>query len=298
MTDLDDILAAVPMTVDVLHRRPVAVDGIRSIDGAGPTHLTFARGKHVAAAAGSEAAVIVTDADAATLAGFPNFAATVWVLTENPRLFVAHAAGLFDRPRPQGIHPSAVVDPTAQLGADVAVGPLSSIGAGARIGDGTWIGPGVHVYRDAVIGERCVLHGGVIIGGDGFGFERDGEQWVKIPHLGTVIIGDDVEIGANSCVDRGTFGDTVLEDGVKLDNLVHVAHNVRVGTGTVLTANTMVAGSTVIGPGVWSGPSTSFMNGITVGAGAFTGLGAVVIKDVEPGQVVAGVPAKPIEKRK
>lgn len=164
-----------------------------------------------------------------------------------------------------GVHPSAVLDPTARLGAGVSIGPLAVVEAGAEIGDGAVIGAQCHIGRNARIGARtrlapqvvvgfdCVvgadglLHSGVVIGADGFGLAPTKQGYVKIEQLGAVRIGDAVEIGANTCIDRGALGDTVLEDGVKIDNLVQIAHNVRIGAHTAFAGCAAVAGSARIG---------------------------------------------------
>jgi UDP-3-O-[3-hydroxymyristoyl] glucosamine N-acyltransferase len=169
------------------------------------------------------------------------------------------------KPLAVGVHPSAIVEAGARIDATASVGALAFVGEGAVIGRGTSIGPQCHVGANAVIGAdtrlaaqvvvgercrigaRCILHGGAVIGADGFGFAPAGGRWEKIEQLGAVDIGDDVEIGANSCVDRGALQDTVLERGVKLDNLVHIAHNVFVGAHTAMAACVGIAGSTRIG---------------------------------------------------
>jgi len=210
------------------------------------------------------AAVIVAPAmkDAASARGAA-------IVTADPYLYFARLTQWWAqrvRPRPQpGVHPSAVVDESAQIGEGAHVGALAVIEAGARIGAGAVIGPQCHVGRNARIGEgtrlaaqvtvgfdcsigaRGIVHSGVVIGADGFGFAPTREGYVKIEQLGAVRIGDDVEIGANTCLDRGALGDTVLEDGVKLDNLIQIAHNVHVGTRTAMAGCSAVAGSTRIG---------------------------------------------------
>ncbi len=169
------------------------------------------------------------------------------------------------RPAVAGVHPSAVIEPGARIHAEASIGALSHVGEGAVIGRGAVIGPQCHIGAHAqvaehsrlaaqvVVGEgcrigaRCILHGGVVIGADGFGFAPVDGRWEKIEQLAAVVVGDDVEIGANSCVDRGALTDTVLEQGVKLDNLVHIAHNVVVGAHTAMAACVGIAGSTRIG---------------------------------------------------
>ena len=191
------------------------------------------------------------------------------ILCADPYLYYARLTQWWAaRTRPAaatGVHPSAVIEAGAQIDATASVGPLSFVGAGAVIGPGVRIGPQCHVGAGAFIGEgtrlvaqvvfgdgcrigaRGLLHGGVVIGADGFGFAPTEGRWEKIEQLGAVRIGDDVEIGANSCVDRGALRDTVLEHGVKLDNLVHIAHNVHVGAHTAMAACVGIAGSTRIG---------------------------------------------------
>jgi acyl-[acyl carrier protein]--UDP-N-acetylglucosamine O-acyltransferase len=146
-----------------------------------------------------------------------------------------------------GIHPSAVVDPQAEVDPTARIGALCVVERGARIGAGTVLKARVTVGEDCVIGERCLMHRGAVIGADGFGFAPDAGGWEKIEQLGAVRIGDDVEIGANTCIDRGALQDTVIEDGVKLDNLVQIGHNVHVGRHTAMAGCVGVAGSATIG---------------------------------------------------
>lgn len=182
-----------------------------------------------------------------------------------------------------GVHPSAVVEPGVELGAGVHIGALTVVEAGARIGDGAVIGPQCHIGRNARIGDgtrlaaqvvvgfdcavgaRGVIHSGVVIGADGFGFAPTRDQgYVKIEQLGAVRIGDDVEIGANTCIDRGALGDTVLEDGVKLDNLIQIAHNVHIGTRTAMAGCSAVAGSTRIGARCTVGGGAGILGHLTI----------------------------------
>jgi UDP-3-O-[3-hydroxymyristoyl] glucosamine N-acyltransferase len=149
---------------------------------------------------------------------------------------------------PAGIHATAVIDPSAQIDASATVGALCVVGAGARIGANTRLAARVTVGKGCQIGARCILHSGVVIGADGFGFApRADKSWEKIEQLGNVRIGDDVEIGANTCIDRGALDDTVIEDGVKLDNLIQVGHNVRIGKHSAVAGHAGIAGSATIG---------------------------------------------------
>jgi len=145
------------------------------------------------------------------------------------------------------VHASAVVHPEAVVDASACIGPLCVVERGARIGAGTWLKSRVTVGEDCQIGARCIVHAGAVIGADGFGFAQENGVWVKIEQLGAVRIGDDVEIGANTCIDRGALEDTVIEDGVKLDNLVQIGHNVHVGRHSAMAGCVGVAGSAHIG---------------------------------------------------
>ncbi len=180
---------------------------------------------------------------------------------------------------------------------DAAIGYGVVLGEGVRIGRGVEIGPYTCIAHTSIgagtkIGAHCS------IGLQGFGFERSlSGEWVRFPHIGTVEIAEDVEIGSNTCIDRGALGATRVERGAKIDNLVHIAHNVVVGEGCLIIAHAMVAGSVKLEPGAWIAPSAAILNQLTVGAGATIGLGAVVIRDVAPGATVAGNPARPLAPR-
>jgi UDP-3-O-[3-hydroxymyristoyl] glucosamine N-acyltransferase len=176
----------------------------------------------------------------------------VCIVTPQPYLYYARLSQWWrDQAQPEqhgGIHPSAVVHATAQVHASAVIGPLCDVGAHASIGAHTRLTARVSVGERCVIGERCILHPGVVIGADGFGFApREDKSWEKIEQLGAVRIGNDAEIGANTCIDRGALDDTIIEDGVKLDNLIQIGHNVRVGKHTAMAGNAGVAGSATIG---------------------------------------------------
>lgn len=207
----------------------------------------------------------------------------------NPRLDYARAVARFfiSRVTP-GIDPAARVSPSASVGDGVAIGAGCSIGA-STIGAESVIGPGCHVGDRITIGERCILHPGVVIGTPGFGYERDeAGAPIGVPHLGTVVVDDDVEIGANSCIDRATIGETTIGARTKIDNLVHIAHNVTIAEECLIAASAVVAGSSRIGRGVWIGPGAVISDGIVVGDGASVSLGAVVVRDVPAGSRVTG----------
>lgn len=208
------------------------------------------------------------------------------------------------RPRPAaGIHPSAVVSPEAVIGSGVSIGPLAVVEAGAVIGDDAIVGaqcsigerarigartrlaPHVVVGFDCVVGERCIFHSGVVIGADGFGFAPHQGRWEKIEQLGAVRIGNDVELGANTCVDRGALDDTVIEDGVKLDNLVQIAHNVHIGEHTAMAGCVGVAGSAHIGKHCTVGGAGMILGHLTLADNVHVSSGTLISRSIhKPGQ--------------
>ena len=236
------------------------------------------------------------------------------VRVKDADLAVAVVLQLFEPDPPAcepGIHSTAVVDPTAQIGEGTAIGPGCYIGAGVTIGANAKLYPNVTVLDDSSIGSdtiiwsgtvvrercrigsECILHPNVTIGADGFGYRPspDGSRLVKIPHIGTVWIGDGVEIGAGSCVDRGKFSATTIGDGTKIDNLVQIAHNCTLGKSCAIAGQAGMAGSATLEDGVLMGGSSKVVDHVTVGAGAKIGGGAGVISDVPPGKTLLGVPA-------
>lgn len=192
---------------------------------------------------------------------------TAHIVADNPYAYFARLSALFNAPAelPGGSHPSAVISPEASIGERVHVAALAVIEAGAVIGAGSVVGagayvgpevrigencllhPNVSIYRGCMLGNRVIVHSGAVIGADGFGIAMDGGRWIKVPQVGRVRIGDDVEVGANTTIDRGALDDTIIEDGVKLDNQIQVAHNVRIGAHTAVAACVGIAGSTRIG---------------------------------------------------
>lgn len=228
------------------------------------------------------------------------------IVTDDPYLYFARLTQWWSRrvrPRPvAGVHPSAVVDATAVIGPDVSIGPLAVIEAGAiveegaligaqchvgaraRIGAHTRLAPQVTVGFDCVVGARCVFHSGVVIGADGFGFAPNQGRWEKIEQLGAVRIGDDVELGANTCVDRGALDDTVIENGVKLDNLVQIAHNVHVGEHSAMAGCVGVAGSARIGKHCTVGGAGMILGHLTLADNVHVSSGTLISRSVlKPG---------------
>ena len=183
------------------------------------------------------------------------------------------------------VHPSAVIHPQAHVDASARIGPLCVVERGAHIGANTWLKSGVTVGEDCRIGERCIVHAGVVIGADGFGFALFEGRWEKIEQLGAVRIGNDVEIGANTCIDRGALDDTIIEDGVKLDNLVQIGHNVHVGANTAMAGCAGVAGSARIGANCTVGGGAVVLGHLQLADGVHISAASVVMRSIrQPGQ--------------
>jgi len=235
------------------------------------------------------------------------------IRTEATRVAFAQLLALFHpqtKPEP-GIHPAAVVHESAVIGSDVSIGACAVIDADARIGDDTVIHPSAYigarvsvgngcviypmtcVLHNCVIGNRVILHSGVVIGADGFGYVKDGERHRKIPQAGNVVIEDDVEIGANSAVDRATIGSTVIGSGTKIDNQVQVGHNVKVGKNCIICGQVGIAGSCVIGDSVTIAGQAGISDHITIGSNVIIGGSAGVITNVPDNSFYSGFPARP-----
>ncbi len=211
------------------------------------------------------------------------------IVTPDPYLYFARLTQWWRQQQPKSntphIHPSAVIDPTAQIDPTARIGPLCVIEARARVGAGSWLKSRVTLGEDCQIGQRCILHAGVVIGADGFGFAPHASGWIKIEQLGAVRIGDDVEIGANSCVDRGALDDTIIEEGVKLDNLVQIGHNVHVGAHTAMAGCVGVAGSARIGSRCTVGGGAVILGHLTLADQVHISAASVVMRSIlQPGQ--------------
>lgn len=226
----------------------VLIDGLAPLESAGHQHLSFlSHPKYQNQLATSQAACVIVSPQMKV----PAQVRGACIVVEQPYLYFARVTQLWKNRLAKSttpmVHASAVIDPDAFVHPLARIGPLCVIERGARIGAHTVLKSRVTVSEDCVIGERCLLHSGVVIGADGFGFAPNAGAWEKIEQLGSVRIGNDVEIGANTCIDRGALQDTVVEDGVKLDNLIQIGHNVRVGKHTAMAGCAGVAGSATIG---------------------------------------------------
>ncbi len=290
------------------------LSGVAAPDSAGATDLIYVENKrHLDRAAASEARCVVI-APGLALDG------KTLLRAANPKLAFARAAAWLVPPVPVAtdIHPTAVISPTAQLARGVAVGPFAVIEENVKVGEGTEIGafcflgrgsrlgkqcrlhPRVTLYAGAWLDDRVIVHAGAVVGSDGFGYVAEGGKRWKFPQVGQIKIGSDVEIGANTTIDRGSLDLTEISAGVKIDNLVHIAHNVHIGENTVIAAQTGISGSAVIGRDVAFGGQAGLGDHCRIEDGAVIGGQAGILpgKTIRNGQIVWGTPARPLEKFK
>jgi UDP-3-O-[3-hydroxymyristoyl] glucosamine N-acyltransferase len=289
----------------------VVIDGVAGIREARSGQLTFlANPKYERFLETTRASAVVVspdDREAGERAGRP------LLIARNPYGAFARAMELFAGPGAvveRGVHPSAVVSPTAVLGRDVAVGacavvmeravindravvhPCVYVGPGVEIGSDTILYPNVTVKSASVLGDRVIVHSGTVIGSDGFGFATENGEHRKVPQIGNVVVEDDVEIGANVCIDRATTGTTLVSRGTKIDNLVQIGHNVVIGPGSIVVAQVGISGSTELGGGVVVGGQAGLAGHLVVGDRAMIGAQAGVTRDVPAGERVSGYPAR------
>lgn len=223
------------------------------------------------------------------------------IISTNPRLeFIRVLSQFFAQEKPKGfIHPSANIETGATIGENVFIGAGCYVSAQSIVGDGCILHPNVVLDNRVVLGRNCEIKSGAVLGQEGFGFERDDDgEPVHFPHFGDVIVGDNVFIGSNTTVERATLGSTIIENNVKVDDLVQIGHNSHIGEGSMITVGAIVCGGAVLKPQSYLAPNVSVKEKVSIGRRAFAGLGAVVLKDVADGAVVAGVPAKEINKNK
>ncbi len=288
----------------------VVVTGLASIDDAGPGELTFLanpRYEKFLESTGASAIII-----SAQYEGSPLLEGRTALLADDAYVAFAAALAVFD-PGPEaiatGVDPGACVADTAVLGDGVSVGPCAVIMGGAAIGARTVVHAGAYVGADSVVGEDCIIfpnatikrsvtigdrvfiHSGTVIGSDGFGFAWDGKCHRKVPQIGTVIVANDVEIGANACVDRATIGATRIGRGTKIDNLVQIAHNVEIGESSIIIAQVGISGSTRVGNGAVLAGQAGIAGHIQIGDRAVVAAQAGVMGDVPAGENVSGYPA-------
>ncbi len=283
----------------------LTIQSVCPFESAGPGDLTLAADrKHLAQLEATRASAVIVPL------GAPSSTKTLLV-TDQPKVAFARLLALFTaKPfKASGISSLARIGERCRIPTEVSIAPFVFIGddvvmgegvtifSGVHVGDGCSIGPGctlhpnVVLYPGITLGQRVILHSGCVIGADGFGYVFDGKEQVAIPQTGTVVIRDDVEIGANSCVDRATFGETVIERGVKIDNHVHIAHNCRVGENTVIVAQVGISGSVEIGRNCVFAGHSGVVDHVKIGDDVTVLMKSGVSKDVPPGSVISGQPA-------
>lgn len=290
------------------------IKGVSSITNAQPGTITFlSQPRYVSYAENTAAAAVVVGRN------WQGKCKCTVVRVDNPDMAFTKIVSMFSPPPPPiswHIHSTAIIGEDAKLGSNVSIGPYTIIEDYVEIGNNTiiygscYIGykvkigancliyPHVSIREYCRLGDRVIIHNGAVIGSDGFGYNRSGEKWVKIPQVGIVTIGNDVEIGSNVTIDRARFGETVICDGVKIDNLVQIAHNVIIGDNTAIAAQTGIAGSTVLGSNVQCGGQAGISGHLKVGNSAIIGAQAGVTKNVPDGEFVSGYPALPHNKAK
>jgi UDP-3-O-[3-hydroxymyristoyl] glucosamine N-acyltransferase len=290
----------------------IEIKGLAGIDSANPGDLTFATDEDkLSIAEGSKASCILTN-KAVRASKKP------LIRVDNPKLSFLIIYNTLNTPKPRAAfrHPTAVVAESVRLGKNVWIGPHVSIEEGVEIGDNAIIEsnsvikkncrigascriyPNVTLYDDTVLGHNVILHGGAVIGADGFGYVRDKDKIYKFPQTGKVVIGDDVEIGANTTVDRGSMSDTVIGSGSKIDNLVQIAHNVKIGKNTIVAGHTGISGSTTIGENSTIAGKVGIADNLSIGSNVIVGGGSSVIGSIRDNEVVWGFPARPIREMK
>ncbi len=270
-----------------LHGSPqTPIDKLAPLESAGPRELSFlSHPKYQSHLLQSHAACVIVTAQ------FKDLALTrgACIVTDDPYFYFAQLTQLWKKrtaPVPAyRIHPSAVVDATATVHETAIIGPLCVVERGAKVGALSQLKSRVTLGENCQIGERCIVHAGVVIGADGFGFAMHQGAWVKIEQLGAVTIGNDVEIGANTCIDRGALQDTVIEDGVKLDNLIQIGHNVQIGKHTAMAGCVGVAGSARIGAKCTVGSGAIILGHLSLADGVHISAASVVTRSInKPGQ--------------
>jgi UDP-3-O-[3-hydroxymyristoyl] glucosamine N-acyltransferase len=285
----------------------VTIDGVAPLSEATATQLSFlSNPKYASQVFDSKAAAILVANDVAN-----DHEAARLIRVENPYFAMASVVTRWfaERPKPVGFSPLAFIADTVTLGEGVSIGPFVSIGdrvvigdnvtiyahvtiePDSVIGDGTTIYPNVSIYYASRIGKRCILHSGVVIGSDGYGFAQHEGRHHKIPQIGTVRIEDDVELGAGTTVDRGALGETVIGEGTKIDNLVQIGHNVKIGKHCLLVSQVGIAGSTELGDHVVVAGQSGFAGHLKIGARAQVAAKSAVLRDVPPDMKVMGNPA-------
>lgn len=286
----------------------IAIHQVATLANAGDGHFSFlANPRYRSQLAATRASAVVVSAAEREVAP------VACIVSANPYVYYAKVAALLNPPRSvaSGVHPTAVigmsvrigrgasigahavVEDGVEIGADTVIGAGCAIGAGVRLGENCHLYPNVTLYHGCQLGDRVIVHSGAVIGSDGFGLANEQGRWLKIPQIGRVVIGDDVEIGASTTIDRGALDDTVIEDGVKLDNQIQIAHNVRIGAHTAMAGCVGVAGSTRIGCYCTVAGSAMIIGHLEIADRVNISVGTLVTKSIrEPGTYSSAIPSQ------
>ena len=280
-----------PENVVIKHLRPP-----ESVDGETLDWINTTKKNKQQIAEHSKARVIIADQEV-EYSNLMQAQNKILIQVVNPKFAILKIGNhFFNEKIKPGIHETAFIHPHAKLGQNIFVGANASIGA-CIIGNDVIIFPNVVINDNVIIGSNVTIKAGAVLGFDGFGYERDkANNWVKFPQLGNLIIHDNVEIGSNTCIDKGALSDTVVGFNTKIDNLCHIAHNVKIGKNVIIVTHSIICGSVTIGDNVWIAPNVTIREQKKIGQNATIGLGAVVTKNVPAGEIWFGNPAKKVDK--
>ncbi len=302
---------AVHLGAELQGEAAIRISGAAPLETAEPGDVSFlARRKYLPYLAGTRAGAVIVSRELSGTQDTPEGAALLWV--DDAHRALADALHLLypEEPLQPEIAPTAVLAPGVELGKGVMIGPYTVVGAGARLGDGIRLGAHcvigegcavgdgselrdqVTLYPGTVVGQRCIIHSGTRIGVDGFGYVLQDNEHRKVPQVGRCVVEDEVEIGANVCIDRGSVGETRIGSGTKIDNLVHIAHNVRIGRRCIIVAQVGIAGSTTVGDGVALAGQVGIIGHLKIGDGAQVGAQSGVSHDIPAGETWFGHPAR------
>ncbi|OGA32431.1 MAG: UDP-3-O-(3-hydroxymyristoyl)glucosamine N-acyltransferase [Betaproteobacteria bacterium RIFCSPLOWO2_12_FULL_62_13b] len=292
---------------EILGNPQTPISQVATLESAGAEHISFlTQGKYRKQLAGTRAGAVILGKADSGLTDLPR------IVCDEPYLYFAKVSALFNPPQAikPGVHRTAIVERGARIPASASIGAGAYVGRRVKLGKGVVIGPGCHIgdgveigaacrlharvtiYPECRLGQRALVHSGAVIGADGFGIAQDHGVWRNIPQVGRVLIGDDVEIGANTCIDRGALDDTVVEDGVKLDNLIQIGHNVHIGAHTAIAGCTGIAGSSRIGKHCMIGGAVAIVGHLDIADRVIIHAAAVVTKSIRKAGTYGGHPAE------
>jgi len=295
---LTDLVSALPVTHVTGEKNRSINRIVRATDpDISATDLLWVSDKNISLLSGIQKGIVICSSALTEAVTQPG---CTYLIVENPRLYFLYVVKQFFTEKPEPfISPRSVIDPSVKIGKEVTIHAGVIIEKNCSIGNYTTIDGNTVIKQNTIIGNHVTIGANNTIGGNGFGYEKNEQnEFEFIPHIGNVVIEDHVEIGNNTAIDRAVLGSTIIRKNVKIDNLVHIAHGVEVGENSMVIANSMIGGSTTIGKNVWVAPSVSVLNKLNIGDDSFLGMGAVVLKNVQPAQTMVGNPAKDLQSLK